>query len=111
VGELRDQHKLRELIKRLLKEFAGQGERNKDGVQQALNQTDPDSALMSINGFHASYNVQAVVDDKNGLIVHADVVCDIKDNRSFIGASSAGRIGSGKNLCSCMCRCGLFDHQ
>ena len=53
---------------------------NKDGIARTVNQTDPDSALMrSIHGSHASYNVQSVVDDKNGLIVHADAVNETKD--------------------------------
>lgn len=84
--ELTDQQKLRERIKRLLKEFEERGERNKDGVDRTLNQTDPDSALMkSIHGSHASYNAQAVVDDKNGLIVHADAVSETADINQLSG--------------------------
>jgi hypothetical protein len=49
-----------------------------------LNQTDPDCANMrSIQGKHASYNVQSVVDDKNGLIVHAEAVNDVNDRNQF----------------------------
>ena len=78
--ELIDQKKLRERIKGILKEFEERGERNKDGVERTINQTDPDSALMrSIHGSHASYNAQTVVDDKNGLIIHADAVSETKD--------------------------------
>jgi hypothetical protein len=84
--ELTDQQELRERIKGLLKEFEERGERNKDGVERTVNQTDSDSALMrSIHGSHASYNAQAVVDDKNGLIVHADAVSETKDINQLSG--------------------------
>lgn len=78
--ELIDQRKLRERIKTILAEFETKGELTKDGVQRTVNQTDPECALMrSIHGSHASYNAQTVVDDKNGLIVHADAVSETKD--------------------------------
>ncbi len=78
--ELIDQRNLRERIKGILTEFETKGDLTKDGVQRTVNQTDPDSALMrSIHGSHASYNAQTVVDDKNGLIVHADAVSETKD--------------------------------
>jgi hypothetical protein len=51
-----------------------------------INLTDPDCANMrSIQGKHASYNVQSVVDDKNGLIVHAEAVSDATDQNQFAG--------------------------
>jgi len=78
--ELIDQRKLRERIMGILAELETKGDLTKDGVQRTVNQTDPDSALMrSIHGSHASYNAQTVVDDKNGLIVHADAVSETKD--------------------------------
>lgn len=67
----------------------------KDRVQEALralreterekiNLTDPDCAIMrSIQGSHASYNVQSVVDEKNGLIVHAEAVSETSDLNQF----------------------------
>jgi len=39
--------------------------------------------MRSIQGKHASYNVQSVVDDKNGLIVHAEAVDDVNDLNQF----------------------------
>jgi transposase len=78
--DLADQRDLRERIKGILAEFEKRGELNKDGVERTVNQTDPDSALMrSIHGSHASYNAQTVVDDQNGLIIHADAVSETKD--------------------------------
>jgi transposase len=78
--ELIDQRNLRERIKGILAEFETKGDLTKDGLQRTINQTDPECALMrSIHGSHASYNAQTVVDDKNGLIVHADAVSETKD--------------------------------
>jgi len=49
-----------------------------------LNLTDPDSALMkSRQGSHTSYNVQSVVDDRHGLIVHAEAVSETSDVNQF----------------------------
>ena len=76
------------------KELA-QAERLKEKIQQALqgleesgrgkiNLTDADCALMhSVQGSHASYNVQSVVDDKHGLIVHAEAVSETSDVNQF----------------------------
>jgi len=49
-----------------------------------VNLTDPDCAIMhSVQGSHASYNVQGVVDDKHGLIVQAEAVRDTSDVNQF----------------------------
>ncbi|MFH1975426.1 MAG: transposase [Pseudomonadota bacterium] len=54
------------------------------GGRKLVNQTDPDCAIMrSVQGSHASYNVQSVVDDKHGLIVHTDAVSDTSDVNQF----------------------------
>ena len=39
--------------------------------------------MHSIQGSHASYNVQSVVDDKHGLIVHAEAVRETSDVNQF----------------------------
>jgi len=76
------------------KELA-QAQRLQDKIKQALttleqsgrdklNLTDPDCALMkSRQGSHASYNVQSVVDDRHGLIVHAEAVSETSDVNQF----------------------------
>lgn len=52
--------------------------------RKLVNQTDPSCAIMrSVQGSHASYNVQSVVDDKHGLIVQADAVSDTSDVNQF----------------------------
>ena len=72
-----------------------QQQRFKDRVQEALrtlreterknlNLTDSDCAIMhSLQGSHASYNVQSVVDEQNGLIVHAEAVSEATDLNQF----------------------------
>jgi len=56
----------------------------KESGQEKINFTDPDCALMhSVQGSHASYNVQSVVDDTHGLIVHAQAVSETSDVNQF----------------------------
>jgi transposase len=75
--ELAQSEKLKSRIEGVLAEF-NQSDREK------INQTDPDCATMhSPQGTHASYNVQSVVDDKNGLVVHAEAVSDPNDRNQF----------------------------
>lgn len=76
------------------KELA-QAQRLQDKIKQALttleqsgrdklNLTDPDCALMkSRQGSHTSYNVQSVVDDRHGLIIHAEAVSETSDVNQF----------------------------
>lgn len=65
--------KFKERIKQVIETFRG------DSIEK-INQTDPECAIMhGVQGSHASYNVQSVTDDKNGLIVHAEAVSDTSD--------------------------------
>jgi len=82
--ELRNSEQLRSTIKSILNEFEEQGATTTHGKERSINRTDPDSALMrSVQGSHASYNVQSVVDEKHGLIVNTDVVQDSSDVNQF----------------------------
>jgi transposase len=75
--ELAKTQTLKNTIEDILKEF-------KETDRKKINQTDPDCANMSSpQGKHASYNVQSVVDDKNGLITHAEAVSDATDISQF----------------------------
>ena len=75
--ELVKTKKLKNKIQEVLDEF-----NNTD--REKINQTDPDCAVMrSVQGSHASYNIQSVVDDKNGFIVHAEAVRDTSDINQF----------------------------
>src|SRR4030043_1392466 len=56
----------------------------KETGREKINLTDPDCAIMhSVQGSHASYNVQSVVDDKHGLMVHAEAVSETSDLNQF----------------------------
>jgi len=51
---------------------------------ETLNETDGDCRIMkSVQGSHASYNVQQVSDDKHSLVVHADAVSETSDVNQF----------------------------
>jgi hypothetical protein len=75
--ELTQKKQLKERIQSVLKTM-------KETGQEKINLTDPDCAIMhSIQGSHTSYNVQSVVDDKHGLIVHAEAVNETSDVNQF----------------------------
>lgn len=77
--EIRDKQVLKKKMKEIVKEF-----KEEDKAERTINRTDPDSRIMkSIQGSHAAYNVQSVVDDKNGLIVSTDVVSKNNDREQF----------------------------
>jgi len=75
--ELAKTEKLKRQVQTILEEF-------KETDREKINQTDPDCAIMrSVQGSHASYNIQSVVDDKNGFIVHTEAVSDKNDLNQF----------------------------
>ena len=75
--ELAQATHLKDKIRKALEAFKEKG-------QDQINLTDPGCAVMhSVQGSHASYNVQSVVDDKHGLIVHAEAVSETSDVNQF----------------------------
>lgn len=73
--ELKKEGNLKAKIEEAIKSF-------ETSDHKTVNLTDPDCALMrSIQGSHASYNVQGVVDDKKGLIVHAEAIAESDINQ------------------------------
>ena len=75
--ELTQKKRLKQRIQEALKT-------SKETGRDQMNLTDPDCALMhSVQGSHASYNVQSVVDDKHGFIVHAEAVSETSDVNQF----------------------------
>jgi transposase len=75
--ELAKSQNLKERIQEALASF-------EEDDRQYTNQSDPDCRLIkSIQGKHASYNVQSVVDDQYGLIVHAQAVSEVNDRNQF----------------------------
>jgi len=76
-NELAQAENLKEAIQDTLEAF------EKTGCEK-INHVDPDCANMKgTGGKHASYNVQSVVDDQNGLIVHAEALNDKNDRQQF----------------------------
>jgi transposase len=76
-SELRAVKSLKSKVEEVLKSFQETG-------RERINLTDPDCALMhGVQGNHASYNLQNVVDDQHGLIVHAEAVSDSSDVNQF----------------------------
>lgn len=75
--ELSQPQKIQNRVKEVLESF--QTEERKQ-----INLTDPDCAIMkSVQGSHASYNVQSVVDDQYGLIIQAEAVSETSDVNQF----------------------------
>jgi len=75
--ELAQAQGLKEKIQGVLKTIEESG-------REKLNLIDPDCAIMhSVQGSHASYNVQGVTDDKHGLLVHVEAVNDTSDVDQF----------------------------
>jgi transposase len=75
--ELLKTQNLQDRIKQALDAF-------KEGDKKLINQTDTDCAIMqSVQGSHASYNVQSVVDEQHGLIVQAEAVNATSDVNQF----------------------------
>jgi len=75
--ELTKSQNLKERIKEVLTSFA-------EDESKYINQTDPDCRIIKgIQGKHAGYNVQSVVDDEHGLIVHAEATAAVNDRNQF----------------------------
>jgi transposase len=76
-SELRKAKGLKGKVEEVLKSFQETG-------REKINLTDPDCALMhGVQGSHAGYNLQNVVDDEHGLIVHAEAVSESSDVNQF----------------------------
>lgn len=76
-SELRKAKSLKGRVEEVLKSF-------QETRREKINLTDPDCALMhGVQGNHASYNLQNVVDDEHGLIVHAEAVSESTDVNQF----------------------------
>ncbi len=75
--ELQDRKVLKYKVEEILKVL-------EEGKRTSINTTDSEcTKVKSIQGTHAGYNVQSVVDEKNGLIVNIDVVSEGNDRNQF----------------------------
>ena len=73
----KDPQTLKTKIQETLEQLKAEG-------KKSINTTDPDCSRMnSIQGSHAGYNVQSVVDEKHGLILHTEVTSDNNDTAQF----------------------------
>ncbi len=77
-GDLANQQTRKAKITHIMQELKEEHSKSKNTVDNDC------SKMRSSQGSHASYNVQHVVDDKNGLIVQADPVKDSNDSRQFV---------------------------
>jgi transposase len=75
--ELSEKQSLRSTVERVMNELNEEDRNSKNII-------DPDcSNMRSVQGTHASHNVQAVIDGKNGLIAHIDAVGHGNDSCQF----------------------------
>ena len=96
--ELTKNQNLKERIKEVLISFTAISRKH-------INQTDPDCAIMhSVQGSHASYNIQSVVDDEHGLIVQIEAVNDTNDAHQF-----ARQIDQANELLETPCKVACAD--
>jgi transposase len=95
--ELAQTERLKKKIQEVLRALEESG-------RERMNLTDWECALMhSVYGSHASYNVQAVVDDQHGLIVHAEAV-----NESDVNQFAA-QIGKAQEILDKQCEVACAD--
>jgi len=82
---LQDQKKLKAQIGGVLAEL-------QETDRASLNTTDPESGRMRNGGqIETGYNLQAVVDERHGLIVHSDVLSQSNDGGLFAGQIQAAQ--------------------
>jgi len=103
-GDLNDAKALREKVKAIYKELQGSD-------KKSFNTTDPDCRhVQGRQGTHAGYNVQAVVDDKHGLIVQSDVVGDVNDRHQLKNQTDQAMSMLGKS-CKTVCADAGYDYN
>ena len=75
--ELKGKKELKEKVGKILEEL-------EEKEEKSINTTDSQcTRIKSVQGSHAGYNAQAVVDEKHGLIVRSDVVSENNDLSQF----------------------------
>lgn len=103
-GDLAEAKALREKVQTIYRELQG-------STKKSLNTTDPDCRhVQGRQGTHAGYNVQSVVDDKNGLIVQSDVVEDVNDRHQLENQTKQANEVLGKP-CQTVCADAGYDHN
>jgi|TARA_B100001971_G_C18212116_1_gene551404 transposase len=101
--ELQDKKKLKSQVENILKELQVSG-------RKSINRTDPECVkIKGRQGSHAGYNVQSVVDEKHGLIVHTDVVNENNDRNQFADQINQAN-ETLENKCSIACADTGYDN-
>lgn len=96
--DLADKHKLKIRVQDILTQL-------KHAERPDMNTTDPECAkVKDKQEFISGYNLQAVVDDQHGLIVHAEVVTEANDSRQF-----ADQINQANNNIGGTCKTACAD--
>jgi len=94
--ELKSQEKLKSKVKGVLQQLRG-------SEKYCINSTDPDCVrIHGRQGSHAGYNMQTVVDEEQGLIVHADVVADNNDLGQLVDQAEQAHETLGRS-CKTVC--------
>ena len=94
--ELTDQQTLRSKVKGILEQLQAD-------QKASVNTTDPDCVrIHGRQGSHAGYNMQTVVDEEQGLIVHADVVADNNDLGQLVNQTEQAHETLGRS-CKTVC--------
>jgi len=94
--ELKDQKILQSKVKNILKELQ---------EEKSLNTTDPDCIrIKKGRNFHAGFNFQSVVDEKEGLILSTDVVRETNDLNQF-----ASQINQANQTLDTKCQVAVAD--
>lgn len=94
--ELTDQQALRSKVQETLKQLESES-------KASVNTTDPDCVrIHGRQGSHAGYNLQTVVDEEHGLIVHADVVAANNDRRQLVSQVNQAHETLGRS-CETVC--------
>ena len=101
--ELQDKKVLRFKVEKILKKLDEEG-------QKSVNTTDEEcTKVKGIQGTHAGYNVQSVVDERHGLIVSTDVVSESNDRNQFAEQIDQANDILGKK-CSIACADAGYDN-
>jgi transposase len=101
--ELQDRKVLKSKVEKILKEL-------EEGKKSSINTTDTEcTKVKSIQGSHAGYNVQSVVDGKHGLIVNTDVISESNDRNQFAEQINQAN-DTLKKKCSIACADAGYDN-
>ena len=103
--ELKDKEHLKSRVQDILKDLKEQG-------RESINTSDPDCVkVKGRQGIHAGYNGQIVVDEKQGLIVHSDVVNESNDVNQFAHQIEQAHQTLGHNCTNACADAGYSDIQ